>query len=72
MKVTDKENYAEIELETAAGQATFRAGLRGDDATDRRYWNRDVETSELGQYLQQNAKQTQVVVKCGNSYSRVR
>jgi hypothetical protein len=70
MKVTDKENYAEVELETAAGQATFRAGMRGDG--DRRFWNRDSETSELGQYLQQNVKQTQVVVKCGDTYSRVR
>lgn len=69
MKVTDKGNYAEVELETETGQNTFRAGLKGDD---RRYWSRDSETCELGQFLNGNSKQTQVVVKCGDVFTRVR
>ena len=69
MKVTDKGNFAEVELETPSGQHTFQAGLKGED---RRYWNRDPETCELGTFLQGNSKQTQIVVKCGDTYSRVR
>ena len=70
MVIRDMGNYAEVELETASGQATFRAGMKGGD--DRRYWNKDLETCELAQFMNGNAKQTQVVVKCGDQFSRVR
>lgn len=70
MKVTDKGNFAEIELETPSGQATFQAGMKGGD--DRRYWNRDPETCELAKFMQDNKMQTQIVVKCGNNWSRVK
>lgn len=69
MKVIDKGNYAEVELETSDGQASFRAGLKGDD--DRRYWNRSVETCELARFMQDNSRNNQVIVKCGNDYVKI-
>jgi len=70
MKVTDKGNYTEVELETPNGQNNFRATLKSDD---RRGWQRDAETCELGRFMNDNSKQTQVVVKCGNGgYVKIR
>lgn len=69
MKVNDKQNYTEVEIETPSGQHTFRAAQKTED---RRYWNRDPETCELAKFMSDNSKSTQVVVKCGETYSKIR
>lgn len=68
MKVTDGENGVQtIEIESESGQFAFYAGRE-----DHRNWQRSPETIELSQYLQANLKNSQIVVKCNDSYTRVR
>jgi hypothetical protein len=69
MRTTDKENYVEVELETPSGQHAFTTAQR---AQDNRFWNRDPETCELGKFMQDNGKHTQVIVKCGDGYTKIR
>lgn len=69
MKTTDRENYVEVELETVGGQHAFTTAQK---AQDNRYWSRDPETIELGQFMQDNGKQTQVIVKCGDGFTKIR
>lgn len=71
MKVTnDSSMTATVELETHAGQQTFISSLRNDG--DRRYWNKDVETCELAGFVRDNSKFSQIIVKCGDNYSRIK
>ena len=72
MKVIDNGNSTTIELETEAGQQNFRASLKADIAGDRRTWSREAECIELNKFMQDNGKSTQVVVKVGDSYTKIR
>ena len=72
MKITDNGNFCTIELETDSGIANYASSLKSDNPRDFRSWTRDSETLEMGQYIQQNNKHSQVVVKCGNNYTRIR
>jgi hypothetical protein len=70
MKVIDNGHFTTLELETQSGQDNFRASLKADISGDRRTWQRDPETAQLNQHMADN--QTQIVVKCGELYSKVR
>lgn len=72
MKVTDNGNFTTVELETQNGQANFLSGLKSDDPNDRRHWQRDSETIELANYMMQNDRTTQVVVKCGDVHKQIK
>lgn len=68
MQITHEESGVQIiSLETEAGQYAFYAGR-----TDHRMWQRSPETIELSQHLQTNLKNSQIVVKCNDSFTRVR
>lgn len=68
MKIdTSNELMAMIELETPEGQCAFFAGKE-----DHKQWQRSPETIELSQYCQDNRKSAQVVVKCNDSYTRIK
>lgn len=68
MKVIDDDNLkVTLELETRDGQYAFYAGK-----DDHRYWTRSPETSELSKYIQDNRKHAQIVVKCNDSYTRIK
>lgn len=69
MKVTDKETYVEVELETQSGKDTFTTAQRSND---NRVWSRDAETCELAKFMQDNSKITQVIVKAGEGYTKIR
>ena len=72
MKVTDKGHYAEVELETQDGQATFLSGMKSDNPEDRREWQRDAETIELAQYMMNHDRSMQIVVKCGDVHKHIK
>lgn len=69
MKIEDKGNFTQIELETEAGQQNFRASLKDHDY---RTWNREDECRELNKFFQDNNKLSQLVVKCGEDYVKIR
>lgn len=64
-------NFVTLELETPSGICNFSASQKSDVQGDRRAWQRDPETLELGQYIQQHNKHSQVVVKCGDNYVKL-
>lgn len=72
MKITDNGNYTQVELETPSGQANYLASLKADIPGDHRTWVRDQETIELGKFMQDNSKTTQIVVKTGDVFNRLR
>ncbi len=68
MKVNNEDPIkVELELETPEGRAAFFMGRE-----DHRHWTRSPETQELSNFVRDNNKFSQIVVKCGDSYLRIK
>ena len=60
-------NYVTLELETIDGQNTFKVGRE-----DHRHWQRSPETIELSNFVNNNHKFSQIVIKSGDTYARIK
>ena len=72
MKITDNGNFTEVELETESGRANFMATMKAPIQGDYRAFVKDAETLELGHFLQSNNRTSQVVVKVGDAYTKIK
>ena len=68
MKIdTNDDMKVTLELESPSAYQAFRMGME-----DRKQWHRHPETQELSQYINDNHKFAQIVVKCGDVFQRVK
>jgi hypothetical protein len=68
MTVDEKDpSVAIVTLEEPDSLGAFKAGM-----IDHRQWSRHPETNALANYINDNIKFSQIVVKSGNGYVRVR
>lgn len=56
-----------VTLEQPDSLGAFKAGM-----DDHRQWSRHPETNELARYIQDNRKFSQICVKSGDGYVRVK
>lgn len=68
MKVDETDpTIAIVTLEDPNALGALKAGME-----DHRQWSRHPETNELAQYIQDNRKFTNIAVKTGETYIRIK
>lgn len=68
MKIDDTDPHvAIVTLEDPDSLGAFKAGME-----DHRQWSRHPETNELARFVNDNRKFSNIVVKSGETYTRVK
>lgn len=68
MKIHDDGTTAvRVELETPEGIHAFKMGRE-----DHRHWNRSQETCDLSNFVRDNHKYNNIVIQCGDVYTKLK